>query len=127
MDVTVFATGIVELEARAAGKPDGGDACLVERRSEFIEAGSRLSAYGDQGINSDIENTRRLAHAKLRNSGDDSIGIPLTTSADRQKKAGRSICPPATVPGEFSRASLSVFTCQTSLLRRLPANSPWGC
>src|SRR5713101_948728 len=93
MDVTVSAAGIVELEARAAGKPDGGDACMVERRSEFIEVGSTLSAYGDQGINSDIENARRLAHAKLRNSGDNSIGIPLTTRADRQKKGGQNDLP----------------------------------
>jgi hypothetical protein len=54
MGVAVFAAGIVELEARAAGQPYGGNTLVVEGRCEFIEATMAGTPEGDECINSDV-------------------------------------------------------------------------
>jgi len=64
--VTMFAAGLVELETRAVGEPDGGNGFVVESRGEFIEAREAAAPDGDQGVNGDVEDAGRLAQARLR-------------------------------------------------------------
>src|SRR5260370_29427190 len=94
MSMAVFAAGIVELETRAAGQPDGGNGFVVECRGEFIETQEAASPQGDQFINSDVEDTGRLTQARLRSGEAYSIGIWKDAGLRRRKKAGRMFCPP---------------------------------
>jgi hypothetical protein len=48
MGVAMFAAGLVELETRAGGKPDGGNGFVVESRGELIEAGEAGAPNGDE-------------------------------------------------------------------------------
>src|SRR6266700_928925 len=93
MRVAVFAAGIVELETRAVGQPDGGNGFVVECRGEFIEALKAASPQGDQFINSNVEDTGCLTQARLR------IGeAPFYRNLERRwaaesKKGGQSVLP----------------------------------
>src|SRR6266581_3653856 len=94
MRVAVFAAGIVELETRAVGQPDGGNGFVVECRGEFIEALKAASPQGDQFINSNVEDTGRLTQSRLRSGEAYSIGIWKDAGPQKAKKAGRVFCPP---------------------------------
>jgi len=107
--MTVFTAGVVELESRAAGQPDGRNALVIERRGEFIEAMDAASPEGNQCINRNVENAGRLAQARLRSCEAHSIGILKGAVFLERKKAGRSLCPPHAVPGNLSQdASLCI-------------------
>jgi len=64
--VAEAAAGLVELQARAAGEPDGGNAGVVERGGELVESGNALAACGDQRVDGDVENAGGLAQTGLR-------------------------------------------------------------
>src|SRR6266446_5682040 len=68
LGVAVFPAGIVELETRAASKPDGGNGFMIEHRSELIQAKEAVSAEGNQSIDSDLEHIGCLAQVWLRTS-----------------------------------------------------------
>src|SRR5258707_8395659 len=111
MRVGVFAAGIVELETRTAGQPDGGNGFVVECRGEFIEAREAASAEGDQSINGDVEDTGRLAQARLRSCEAHSIrNSKAGRFRGKRNEAGRGIWPPPGVAEQINReASLSFF------------------
>ncbi len=64
LGVAVFATGIVELETRAASQPDCGNGFVIECGGEFIEAMETVSSEGNQRIDSDVKHIGCLAQAK---------------------------------------------------------------
>src|SRR5260370_11146637 len=94
LGVTVFAAGIVELETRAASKPDRGNGFGIERRSEFIEAMETLSAEGNQRIHGDVKDIGCLAQTWLRNRVVHSIGTCEGAGPLKTKKSGSVLCPP---------------------------------
>src|SRR5258708_27486085 len=94
MRVAVCAAGIVELEPRAVGQPDGGNGFVVEGCGKLIEALKAASPQGDQFINSNVEDTGRLTQARLRSGEAHSIGIGKDAGLRKRKKAGRMFCPP---------------------------------
>jgi hypothetical protein len=53
------------LEARATGKPHGGNSGVVERRTKFIEAGDAFSALRNEVVDRYIENARGVVQANL--------------------------------------------------------------
>jgi hypothetical protein len=57
---------LVELEARAAGEPDRGDAGMIEGSGELVEARNAPAARGDERINGDVKNAGSLAQTRLR-------------------------------------------------------------
>ncbi len=93
MRVAVFATRIVELEARSAGQPDGGNGLVVESGGEFIESRDAASLLRNQGINSDVEDAGRLAQARLRSGEAYSIGIPQVAAFVAKEKGGQKKLP----------------------------------
>jgi hypothetical protein len=66
MGVAQLAARFIELQARTAGKPDGGNPLMIERGGEFIEPWETLAAGGNQRIYCDVENTGCLPQAMLR-------------------------------------------------------------
>ena len=54
MGVGVFAAGFVELQARAASEPDGGNGLVIEAGGEFVEARVAFSFEGNEFINGDV-------------------------------------------------------------------------
>jgi hypothetical protein len=81
---------LVELEARATGKPHRWDPGVVKRRSEFIEAGDAFSALRNQGVDRYIENAGGLVQAS---SPRRLILAELDCDGGRKKKAGRFSLP----------------------------------
>src|SRR5258708_36623410 len=93
LGVTVFAAGIVELETRAASKPEGGNGFVIERRSEFIEAMETGSPEGNQRIDGDVKDIGCVAQTWLRNRVVHSIGTCEVAVPRKRKKAGRLLGP----------------------------------
>src|SRR6266702_5415631 len=121
MRVAVFAAGIVELETRAVGQPDGGNGFVVECRGEFIEALKAASPQGNQFINSNVEDTGRLTQSRLRSGEAYSIGI-WKDAGLRKEKGGQSVLPASsfarqTPPGPFSSYLVPRFGGGSSRLR----------
>src|SRR5882757_4748718 len=94
LSVAVFPAGIVELETRAASKPDGGNGLVIESRSEFIQTREAVSAKRNQRIDGDVEHIGCLAQVWLRTSGVHSSGICKGAGLRKTEKAGRLLCPP---------------------------------
>ena len=65
VSVAQFSPRLVELVARAAGKPHRWNSRAVKRRSEFIEAGDAFSALWNELVNRYIENAAGLVQASL--------------------------------------------------------------
>jgi hypothetical protein len=65
---------------------------VLKGRGEFIEAGEALSAYWDEGIDSNIEDARGLAQTKLRNGSVHSSGNRQASeyAGEQKKRADRS-------------------------------------
>jgi hypothetical protein len=63
MRVAEFAAWFVELEPRPAGEPDGGNAAMIESRSELVKAADAPSVDGNERVYGDVENTGGLAQA----------------------------------------------------------------
>src|SRR6266849_2082126 len=91
--VAVFPAGIVELETRAASKPDGGNGFVIESRREFIQTMEAVSAKGNQHIDSDVKHIGCLAQAGLRTSGVHSSGICKSAVHRKIKKGGQIALP----------------------------------
>ena len=66
MRVSQLSAWFVELQARAAGQPNGRYSFVVERGGEFIKAGGAFAVLRKQAINGYVENAGRLAQANLR-------------------------------------------------------------
>src|SRR2546429_7569599 len=56
VSVAQLSPRLVELEARATGKPHGWDSGVVERCSEFIEAGDAFATLRNEVVDRYIEN-----------------------------------------------------------------------
>src|SRR5258706_11995910 len=123
LGVAVFPAGIVELETRAASKPDGGNGFVIECCGEFIQTREAVSAKGNQRIDSDVEHIGCLAQVWLRTSGVHSSGICKGAGLGKIKKACRLLSPPAGVV----RRLTPVLTCPTLWPPQPSANSPSGC
>src|SRR5258707_5284184 len=123
LGVAVFPACIVELETRAASKPDGGNGFMIEHRSELIQAKEAVSAKGNQRIDSDVEHIGCLAQVWLRTSGVHSSGICKGAGLGKIKKAGRLLCPPDGVV----RRLTPELSCQTLWPPQPSANSASGC
>jgi hypothetical protein len=108
VSVTQLSPRLVELEARAMGKPHGWDSGVVERRSEFIEAGDAFSPLGNEGVDRYIENAGGLVQANLPLSGALILAEMgwLGREEGRKKKAGRISLPAFNVFGSTSQGSL---------------------
>src|SRR4029077_5699168 len=125
----MFAAGLVELETRAIGEPDGGNGFVVESGSELIEAREAAAPDGDQGVNGDVEDAGRLAQTRLRSGEAHSIGIGSGAVHGGMKKgrADRSARPMLCL-GNAARPLFEVLSCQPwRCCWKPPANSPWGC
>src|SRR5260370_37783349 len=94
LGMAVFPAGIVELETRAASKPDGGNGFVIESRSEFIQTREAASAKGNQRIDNDVEDIGCLAQVWLPTSGVHSSGIYKGAGLRKRQKAGRLFCSP---------------------------------
>ena len=103
LGVTVFATGIVELEARTGSKPYSGNSFVIERSGELIEAMEAVSAEGNQRVHSDMKDIGCLAQAWLQTSGVHSSGICKVAVPRKRKRwadrSARLIPCPAISPG----------------------------
>jgi len=66
MLVAETAARLVELEARAPGEPDGGNAGMIEGGGELVEARNALAARGDERIYGNVKDAGSLAQARLR-------------------------------------------------------------
>ncbi len=93
MSVAQLSARLVELEARATGKPDGWNSGLVERRSEFIEASDAFSALRNEVVDRYIENAGGLVQANLPLSGTLILAELDCYGGRKKKKRTEFLCP----------------------------------
>ena len=105
VSVAQLSPRLVELEARATGKPHGWDSGVVERCREFIEAGDAFATLRNEVVDRYIENAGGLAQANLPLSGA-LILAEWDGYGGRKKKAGRIPLPAFDVLGSTSQGSL---------------------
>jgi hypothetical protein len=108
MGMSELAAWFVQLEASAAGQPNGRDGGVLEGGDEFLEAKNRPSTRRKEIINSEVDDSGGLAQTGLPTEALILAELPGTpeTLSEIRKRAGcpaRFALAPAESPWSFVR------------------------